>query len=741
MKTLFTILFFTTFLVNAQFGFERIDTVTVIKNALTQKYAWAGGIDYAQLSNIDLNQDGIQDLFIFDRSADKVLTFVQNGAAGQIDYTYAPEYENDFPDLMSWCLLADYNCDGKKDIFTYTIGGFKVYKNTSTSTSGLQFTLAKNILRTNIYGNDVYIYSSSVDVPAIVDIDNDGDMDILAFGVGGVSVEYQRNMSMENYGVCDSLEYITGNICWGLFHESSISNSILLNQSCPGQVGNPYDVHPGETQDRHSGSTVLALDLDANGVMDLILGDISYNSVTSLINGGTAPNTNSAMVSFNNSYPTAHPVNIPIFPASFYVDINNDNVRDLVVCPNSTIGSQNYEGVWYYNNSGADNLPVFNHQQNDFLQGDMIEFGSGSYPILFDENGDGIKDLLVSIEGQYDPLSGNQISKMAYYRNTGTNNSPSYTFITDDYMNLSTLGLGVSLNFYPTFGDIDGDGDEDMILGEYNGYSYLFNNTAGAGNPANFVLIDTLKTNNGSYIIDGTYPIPQLVDLDRDNDLDLVLGKRDGTLNYYKNIGDSTNFELKLFYNNFGGVDVTQTGYVEGRAVPIFVDIDTVFHLLVGSKEGKIYYYDGIDNNLSGNFNLVSSSVDNINIGYQSAPAISPLLNDNKVMMLLGNKRGGLALYKSGAVSEVGLNDIIANNQPVEIYPNPTNRNFFLVLPEYNNQNVNITLRDITGRVVLTQTISKTKTLIQTSNLSNGVYLVQININGKRQTKKLIINE
>jgi len=132
---------------NAQFGFERIDTVDVIKNSITQKYPWAGGIDYGQFSNIDLNFDGVEDLFIFDRTCHKVLTFIQNGATGVVDYEYAPEYETLFPEMSNWTLLADYDCDGDKDIFTYTIGGVRVYKNTGNSTLGLQFELAKSILK------------------------------------------------------------------------------------------------------------------------------------------------------------------------------------------------------------------------------------------------------------------------------------------------------------------------------------------------------------------------------------------------------------------------------------------------------------------------------------------------------------------------------------------------------------------------------------------------------------------
>lgn len=739
MKTLLAFFLFFSINTFAQFGFNRIDTIDVIKNTITQKYPWAGGIDYGQFSNVDLNQDGVQDLFIFDRNADKVLTFVQNGTNGQIDYTYAPEYESIFPPMTNWALMADYNCDGKNDIFTYTIGGIKVYKNTSTMALGLNFELAKNILRTNIYGNDVYIYTSSVDIPAIVDIDDDGDLDVLAFGVGGSKVEYQRNMSMENYGVCDSLEYITGNICWGLFAESSTSNSIILNDPCPGQVSNPYDVHPATEQDRHAGSTVLALDLDANGVKDLLLGDISYNTLTSLINGGTAPNTNSAMSSFNTNFPAAHPVNIPIFPAGFYVDINNDNIRDLIVAPNSTIGSQNFEGVWYYENTGADNLPNFVHQQNDLFQVDMIDFGSGAYPVFFDHNGDGLEDLIVSIEGQYDPLSGNQISKMAYYQNTGTAAQPAYTFVTDDYLNLSTLGLGISLNFYPTFGDIDGDGDEDMVLGEYNGYMYVFTNGAGPGNTANFTLTDTLREDDGSPIIDGIYPIPQLVDLDRDNDLDLVLGKRDGTLNYYTNIGDSANFSLKFYLDNFGGVDVTEVGYVEGRAVPVFVDIDTTFHLLIGSKMGDIFYYSDIESNIDGNFNLVDASLDNINIGYQSAPAVSSLMPDNRLVLMLGNKRGGLGLYKSGFVSEVGVEEI--DILDFSIYPNPAQNSVFINVENAFNNPVKIEITDLTGRVIYNQNLTSNQTEINTSSFSNGLYLINLISNGKKYTQKLIIND
>ena len=43
------------------------------------------------------------------------------------------------------------------------------------------------------------------DIPAIVDVDLDGDLDILTFHIGGSNVEYHQNQSMDLYGVPDSL--------------------------------------------------------------------------------------------------------------------------------------------------------------------------------------------------------------------------------------------------------------------------------------------------------------------------------------------------------------------------------------------------------------------------------------------------------------------------------------------------------------------------------------------------------
>ena len=128
---------------NAQQSFVRDGNITVLNiNGDTLKNPWAGGLNAIQFSEIDLNLDGINDLFAFDRTGNRISTYINSGLANQIEYTYDPSYIQFFPKgLHDWVLLRDFNCDGKADIFASSSGEIKVYKNTSTTQ--LEFNIEK----------------------------------------------------------------------------------------------------------------------------------------------------------------------------------------------------------------------------------------------------------------------------------------------------------------------------------------------------------------------------------------------------------------------------------------------------------------------------------------------------------------------------------------------------------------------------------------------------------------------
>ncbi|MCX7863141.1 MAG: T9SS type A sorting domain-containing protein [Bacteroidales bacterium] len=92
-------------------------------------------------------------------------------------------------------------------------------------------------------------------------------------------------------------------------------------------------------------------------------------------------------------------------------------------------------------------------------------------------------------------------------------------------------------------------------------------------------------------------------------------------------------------------------------------------------------------------------------------------------------------------VDEINLtgtsdNNIINIDGSIEIYPNPTNNNFFIINAEHSN----IEILDITGKVIYTQPIYDSVQQINIENICNGTYFVRIMNNDQITIKKLIVN-
>ena len=294
-------------------------------------------------------------------------------------------------------------------------------------------------------GGEVNILSTEADYPAILDLDGDGDLDLLTFGVMGVFIEKHLNLSMELYGCRDSLVFERTDLCWGRVAESEEDNLMYLDTCL---FGNGVRVRLDGI--RHRGATVTVRDLDGDGLLDLLLADVDYPGLTLLLNGGEGDQA--LMVSQTDVFPPSTPVDLPSMPVPYFTDINNDGVDDLLVSPfdPNPMASNGLESVWLYLNHGTDEHPDFQLYTQSFLQDGMLDFGRGAYPVFTDWDGDGLLDLEVR---DFD-------GSLTVLRNVGTAQQPAFEVV--------SVGGGSGWSAQCHY-DVDQDGVLDLVEGNVNG--------------------------------------------------------------------------------------------------------------------------------------------------------------------------------------------------------------------------------------------------------------------------------
>lgn len=722
---------------SAQIIFIRSDSVPVIANSQPLSMPWVGGINFAQFSDIDLDQDGTPDLFVFDRTGNKITTYLNNGTPNQVDYVAAPQYVYQFPLLHDWALLRDYNCDGKMDIFTaFSEGphpGIAVWKNTSTLAGGLSFQLVEFPILTNKTPNSTNILDtlkvSNVDIPALRDVDNDGDLDVLTFELSGVSIEFHRNLSMELYGTCDSLTFRLENLCWGNISENTLNSSLTLNTPCPSPPAVSTEIVA--RLDRHNGSCLECFGTDGDADTDILIGDLSNSHIVYGRNGGS---TASALIdTVDTFYPNYDStVEMNLFNCAYRLDVDNDGNDDLIFAPNAMNTSANFRSAWYYHNTGTDDSVRAQFVKNGFLQDEMIEVGEGAFPRFHDYDNDNDEDLFIANYG-YHSNSGLYPSKIALYKNTGSPTTPAYQLVTDDFADLFANTSGITCPV-PAFGDLDGDGDADMIIGDAAGRLHYYRKDPGPAD--NFVFVQSFYQG----IDVGNYATPQLADVDRDGILDLLIGEQSGNVNYYRNTGTASSPTFALTSALFGNAIVTEAGFTTGYSVPFLWDDGGDYVLLVGSERGFLFRYDNIDGNLSGSFTLTDSLYVSSREGLRIAPWMADIDNDTIMDLVLGNYAGGVSLFMGNL--NTGMNELSSVPAFFDIYPNPAQETITITstLPAHELP-ATISLFTLEGKQVLSQRMTSSQEKINVSSLAAGVYSCTVQTkSGAASHRKIVIN-
>ncbi|MEO8151364.1 MAG: FG-GAP-like repeat-containing protein [Bacteroidia bacterium] len=740
MKTLYTILFLLLCnnMIIAQNAFFRQDNIPVIEGGIPFINPWAGGINAALMSEIDLNGDGIKDLFVFDATNNRVSTFINNGTPNSVDYHFASEYVSKFPQFNKWVFLKDYNCDGREDIFCFSDvpGSVRVYRNDYSIPTGLQFTLITDQLLCTYQTLPDYVRATAETHPTFSDVDKDGDLDMLGWpDVPNGRVVYYQNKAVELGMSCDSLIMERVTDCWGKFQLAFGSNSVsAFNIPCAFKMADTDPDKPLVTKKDDTISSLFAIDIDGDNDDDLLIGDVGSPHSLLVVNGGTT--ALAQMTVQDTIFPSLNiPVTINSFINHAYIDVDNDGKKDL-------IASAKRENVntscHFYKDASLTSTPSFSYTDSEFLQRTMIDLGRAVYPSFFDYNSDGLMDLIVGNE-YYEPLNNNITVGLALFKNIGTPTLPSFDLIDRNYADFNSVasGSGFGVACAPTFGDFDGDSDTDMMIGSENGQLFYFKNNP-VGGFANFTLFNPFF---GSIDV-GNYSMPCAVDLDRDGLLDLVIGRRSGRLSYYRNTGTVTNpvFPALPTVDTLGGIILHDISYpVTGYAAPYIYDDSGTYKMFIGDEGGELLLYDSIEGNINGTWHLAKTII-NKTEGKYTTVAANDLNNDGFIDLAVGNWSGGLGIFyqqNPSAIAEMNAENVFN----FSVMPNPAGNTASIHIADklIINNHLKLLISDQLGRTILNQNIQQNVTTINTVQLNDGIYYLKVYDENYCVTKKLVV--
>lgn len=711
----------------AQVIYEFDHSVEVIVDDQKLTQPWAGGMNSGQYHAVDLNRDGKADLAVFDRSSIHVNTFIWTEEEG---YVYDPDYEALFPDdLNAWMHIVDFNCDGIEDLISSSVFGMKAYVG-SLRNNALEWTLLIDPISTEGFSSQVNLQVNSADIPAITDIDGDGDLDIFVFNFArGGTIEYHQNLSMDNTGECGLL-FKRVNSIWGDFEECTCG-VYALGVSCSEMTGRrtaaPEKVlHAG-------GKSLLLLDYDGDGDKDMLFGDEECDNLAYFVNtevNGVA-DFNEYIVQFPEDSPTTLP-----FPAAFLLDTDHDGLQDLIVAPNLSDNSAKRtdftKSSRVYKNIGTTAQVKFELQQDDFLQEEMIDLGYNAVAAFDDINNDGKADLVIANGGL---LNDETLSaSLTYFQNTGSENNPAFTLQSRDFLNLSSFGM---TDIFPGFADLNGDGKADLY----------FRGTSEDGTTSLFYVL----RENGNYPespVPAVVPIPVVKGdkpvfghLNSDAFADLLVFRSSGRLEYYGHQAIQGAVGFNLLEENFAGF----TDIFENRNLtPAISDIDNngLNELVISNRKGQLFVIDNFFSHQSGleGAKIISVKNDKTNatyhksFGFESNVAFAPLFRGELPTMVVGSRQGGVYLLrnKSGSLNP-GEDSFVLNCSPV-----PSDG----ILNVEVNEAAQITLYNPLGEIVWgeRQQSAGTKYQYNTSDLAAGVYIVRaISHSGKRKARKIIV--
>jgi hypothetical protein len=194
----------------------------------------------------------------------------------------------------------------------------------------------------------------------------------------------------------------------------------------------------------------------------------------------------------------------------------------------------------------------------------------------------------------------------------------------------------------PTFGDLDQDGDLDLLIGSASGKIYYYEND-GTDTQWSFRLV------NEDFMPDRDRrnAAPLLYDLDQDGDLDLIVGSQTGKIYFYSNQGTTEETNFVPDANGFSNLWIGQNS----KPAAADLDGDGLLDLLVGSFNGRLTYI----HNESSHFSIARRDYQKIDVDLGSTPFFADLNNSDQLDLIIGSDSGKILFLRNEKVDLMGL--------------------------------------------------------------------------------------
>jgi hypothetical protein len=547
-----------------------------------------GGIDAPRPQLVDIDGDGDHDLFLQAYSND--LWFFENtGTAAAPKYEWRTDRYRDL-DIGEWFRFVDLDADGDADLLAeHQFSHIRFYRNIGDPTAA-----AFQHVDSLRDADGTAIFLDRQNVPALVDVDCDRRLDFFVGRVSGTVARYEA--------IAPGAERFA-------FVSEPWEGIEIIGQ-----------IDTTGTQ-RHGANALAFADVDGDGDQDLFWGDFFERGVLLIENIGPTCSTPAFQVEPVLLW--ADSINTSGYNAPAPVDLDRDGDTDFVM---GVIGGA-YNPVL----TASDNLYLWERTSPDrfslrttrMLHG--IDLGSESAGAFGDVDGDGDLDL---VAGNKIDRSNPREARLFLFRNDGSPSAPRFSLA-------DTLPIRVPYNLAPALGDLDADGDADLLLGTWNADILYFRNEGTPREPR--WIQDTALTIRAERV---TNAVPALADIDGDGDLDLFVGEANGEVNFVRNEGTPSAPRFVVASDRLDDIDVGR------RSAPAVVDLDGdgLLDLGIGREQGGIAFYRNAGTR--GNPRFVPHEGPTLSLPPISTPMFVDLDGDGVPDVVSGSVGGGFVFYR-----------------------------------------------------------------------------------------------